>query len=85
MLRRAQERAQAAGLTNIQFLQAGVGDGKLEVGLADRASEFVRNLSYGEQKLLTIARVLATGALVRWADFTMRRKRELSLSMIHVL
>ena len=32
------------------------------VGLADRASEFVRNLSYGEQKLLTIARVLATGA-----------------------
>src|SRR6202035_1116736 len=32
------------------------------VGLADRAREFVRNLSYGEQKLLTIARVLATGA-----------------------
>ncbi len=32
------------------------------VGLADRAGEFVRNLSYGEQKLLTIARVLATGA-----------------------
>jgi len=32
------------------------------VGLANRASEFVRNLSYGEQKLLTIARVLATGA-----------------------
>ena len=32
------------------------------VGLADRAHEFVRNLSYGEQKLLTIARVLATGA-----------------------
>ena len=37
MLRRAQEKAQAAGLTNIRFLQAGVGDGKLEVGLADRA------------------------------------------------
>jgi branched-chain amino acid transport system ATP-binding protein len=32
------------------------------VGLADRAGEMVRNLSYGEQKLLTIARVLATGA-----------------------
>ncbi len=32
------------------------------VGLAERAREFVRNLSYGEQKLLTIARVLATGA-----------------------
>ena len=37
MLRRAQEKAQAADLTNIQFLQAGVGDGKLGVGLADRA------------------------------------------------
>lgn len=32
------------------------------VGLADRARELVRNLSYGEQKLLTVARVLATGA-----------------------
>ncbi len=32
------------------------------VGLAERAGEFVRNLSYGEQKLLTVARVLATGA-----------------------
>jgi branched-chain amino acid transport system ATP-binding protein len=32
------------------------------VGLADRATERVRNLSYGEQKLLTVARVLATGA-----------------------
>jgi branched-chain amino acid transport system ATP-binding protein len=32
------------------------------VGLADRAREMVRNLSYGEQKLLTIARVLATRA-----------------------
>jgi len=32
------------------------------VGLADRAAEFVRNLSYGEQKLLTVARGLATGA-----------------------
>lgn len=37
MLRRAQEKAQAAELHNIQFLQAGVGDGKLETGLADRA------------------------------------------------
>ncbi len=32
------------------------------VGLADRAGEKVRNLSYGEQKLLTVARLLATGA-----------------------
>ncbi|HVY16213.1 MAG TPA: ABC transporter ATP-binding protein [Rhodopila sp.] len=32
------------------------------VGLAKRAGDFVRNLSYGEQKLLIIARVLATGA-----------------------
>jgi ABC-type branched-subunit amino acid transport system ATPase component len=32
------------------------------VGLSVRADDFVRNLSYGEQKLLTIARVLATGA-----------------------
>jgi ABC-type branched-subunit amino acid transport system ATPase component len=32
------------------------------VGLAERATELVRNLSYGEQKLLTVARVLATGA-----------------------
>ena len=32
------------------------------VGLAERADSFVRNLSYGEQKLLTIARLLATGA-----------------------
>jgi branched-chain amino acid transport system ATP-binding protein len=32
------------------------------VGLAARAGEFVRNLSYGEQKLLTVARALATGA-----------------------
>jgi branched-chain amino acid transport system ATP-binding protein len=32
------------------------------VGLSTRAGEYVRNLSYGEQKLLIIARVLATGA-----------------------
>jgi ABC-type branched-subunit amino acid transport system ATPase component len=32
------------------------------VGLSGRAGEFVRNLSYGEQKLLTVARGLATGA-----------------------
>ena len=32
------------------------------VGLADRADALVRNLSYGEQKLLCIARILATGA-----------------------
>lgn len=33
-----------------------------EVGLADKAKELVRNLSYGEQKLLCIARVLASEA-----------------------
>jgi len=33
-----------------------------QVGLVERADEVVRNLSYGEQKLLTVARVLATGA-----------------------
>ena len=38
------------------------------VGLADRANEFVRNLSYGEQKLLSIARVLATGAALLLLD-----------------
>jgi ABC-type branched-subunit amino acid transport system ATPase component len=32
------------------------------VGMAARANDTVRNLSYGEQKLLTVARVLATGA-----------------------
>jgi ABC-type branched-subunit amino acid transport system ATPase component len=32
------------------------------VGLAHKASDFARNLSYGQQKLLTIARVLATRA-----------------------
>ncbi len=32
------------------------------VGLSNREKDFVRNLSYGEQKLLIIARVLATGA-----------------------
>jgi branched-chain amino acid transport system ATP-binding protein len=33
-----------------------------EVGLAGRGGERVRNLSYGEQKLLCIGRLLATGA-----------------------
>jgi ubiquinone/menaquinone biosynthesis C-methylase UbiE len=37
MLRRTQERAQAANLSNIRFVVAGVGDGRLEAGLADRA------------------------------------------------
>jgi ABC-type branched-subunit amino acid transport system ATPase component len=32
------------------------------VGLAARPNDLVRNLSYGEQKLLTVARGLATGA-----------------------
>ena len=32
------------------------------VGLTDRANDTVRSLSYGEQKLLTVARLLATGA-----------------------
>jgi branched-chain amino acid transport system ATP-binding protein len=33
-----------------------------DVGLSARSDDFVRNLSYGEQKLLSIGRVLATGA-----------------------
>ncbi len=33
-----------------------------EVGLAHRAADVVRNLSYGEQKLLCVARLLASGA-----------------------
>ncbi len=37
MLRRAQEKAQAAQVSNIRFLQAGVGEGKLEHNLYDRA------------------------------------------------
>jgi SAM-dependent methyltransferase len=37
MLRLNQEKAQAASLTNIQYLQGGVGEGKLEHNLADRA------------------------------------------------
>jgi hypothetical protein len=32
MLRRAQERAQAAQLANIRFVQAGVGEGKGVIG-----------------------------------------------------
>ncbi len=32
------------------------------MGLEGSAGAFVRNLSYGEQKLLSIARILATGA-----------------------
>jgi 2-polyprenyl-3-methyl-5-hydroxy-6-metoxy-1,4-benzoquinol methylase len=37
MLRRAQERAQAAQLANIRFVQAGAGEGKLEHDQYDRA------------------------------------------------
>ncbi len=37
MLRRAQERAQAAQLASIRFLQGGAGEGKLEHGQYDRA------------------------------------------------
>jgi 2-polyprenyl-3-methyl-5-hydroxy-6-metoxy-1,4-benzoquinol methylase len=37
MLRRAQEKAQAAQLANIRFLQAGAGEGKLERSQYDRA------------------------------------------------
>jgi ubiquinone/menaquinone biosynthesis C-methylase UbiE len=37
MLSRAQERARAANLDNIRFLQASVGDGALAVSPADRA------------------------------------------------
>lgn len=37
MLRRAQEKAQAANLNNIRFLQVGAGEGKLERSQYDRA------------------------------------------------
>ncbi|MCC7352767.1 MAG: methyltransferase domain-containing protein [Anaerolineae bacterium] len=37
MLRRAQARAQAAGLENIRFVHAGAGQGKVERGVFDRA------------------------------------------------
>jgi 2-polyprenyl-3-methyl-5-hydroxy-6-metoxy-1,4-benzoquinol methylase len=37
MLRRAQEKAQAAHLSNIRFFQVGVGEGKLERNQYDRA------------------------------------------------
>jgi SAM-dependent methyltransferase len=37
MLDRAREKAQAAGVANVRFLQAGVGDGKLEPNRFDRA------------------------------------------------
>ncbi len=48
---RAQRRLRDAALATLDH-----------VGLAARANDYVRNLSYGEQKLLTVARVLATGA-----------------------
>lgn len=37
MLQRVQEKTQAANLRNIKFLQAGIGDGKLEHNYYDRA------------------------------------------------
>jgi cyclopropane fatty-acyl-phospholipid synthase-like methyltransferase len=37
MLRRAQEKAQAANLTNIRFLQVGMGEGKLGRSQSDRS------------------------------------------------
>ena len=37
MLKRAREKAAAANLTNIQFLQAGIGEGRLECEKFDRA------------------------------------------------
>jgi 2-polyprenyl-3-methyl-5-hydroxy-6-metoxy-1,4-benzoquinol methylase len=37
MLHRAREKAQAASLTNVRFLQVGAGEGKLEHGRYDRA------------------------------------------------
>lgn len=37
MLRRAEERAQAAGVTNVRFVRTGAGEGKLGRGRYDRA------------------------------------------------
>lgn len=37
MLRRAQEKVQAANLTNVRFVQAAAGEGKLDQGRYDRA------------------------------------------------
>jgi len=37
MLRRAEEKVRAAGLANVRFLQAGLGDGRLERDRFDRA------------------------------------------------
>jgi ABC-type branched-subunit amino acid transport system ATPase component len=39
-----------------------------DVGLAMRAKDIVRNLSYGEQKLLCVARLLASGAKLLLLD-----------------
>lgn len=38
MLRRAQERAQAANIVNVRFIQTAMGEGKLDAGPADRLS-----------------------------------------------
>lgn len=54
---RAQRRRRAEALAILEH-----------VGLSARAGDFVRNLSYGEQKLLIIARVLATGAELLMLD-----------------
>jgi ABC-type branched-subunit amino acid transport system ATPase component len=49
------ERATAAGRRQAEAILD-------HVGLGEGSGAFVRNLSYGEQKLLSIARILATGA-----------------------
>ena len=38
MLARVREKAQAAGLKNVEFLKAGLGEGKLREGYFDRAT-----------------------------------------------
>jgi ubiquinone/menaquinone biosynthesis C-methylase UbiE len=38
MLARVREKAQAAGLKNVEFLKAGLGEGKLREGYFERAT-----------------------------------------------
>ncbi len=66
MLRRAQHRAQAANLNNIQFLQLAVGDGKLAVRLADRAllATVLGEITHREVALREIFDALKPGGIL---------------------